>query len=87
MKIVKAGVEDDDIWRLVLANGRTPRVTAGDLRAMIGSLYVGERRLLELMRKHGLERFREIKDEIKAYSERRMRAAIREIPNGTYSGG
>ena len=84
VKIVKAGVEDDDIWRLVLANGRTPRVTAGDLRAMIGSLYVGERRLLEIIRKHGLQRFREIKDEIKAYSERRMRAAIRKIPNGTY---
>ena len=33
---------------------------------------------------HGVERFREIKDEIKAYSERRMRAAIRELPNGTY---
>jgi N-methylhydantoinase B len=84
VKIVNAGVDDDDIWRLVLANGRTPRVTAGDLRAMIGSLYVGERRLLEIVRKHGLRRFREIKDEIKVYSERRMRAAIREIPNGTY---
>ena len=84
VKIVKAGVEDEDLWRLVLANGRTPRVTAGDLRAMIGSLNVGERRLLELVRRHGVERFRQIKDEIKAYSERRMRAAIGEIPNGTY---
>jgi len=84
VKIVKAGVDDRDLWRLVLANGRTPRVTAGDLRAMIGSLYVGERRLLEFVRKHGIERFRAIKDEIKAYSERRMRAAIGQIPNGTY---
>ena len=84
VKIVKAGVEDADLWRVILANGRTPRVTAGDLRAMIGSLNVGERRLLELVRKHGVERFRLIKDEIKAYSERRMREAIKEIPNGTY---
>jgi N-methylhydantoinase B len=84
VKIVKGGVEDADLWRLILANGRTPRVTTGDLRAMIGSLNVGERRFLEIIRKHGVERFREIKDEIKAYSERRMRAAIGEIPNGTY---
>lgn len=84
VKIVKAGVEDADLWRVILANGRTPRVTAGDLRAMIGSLNVGERRLLELVRKQGVERFRLIKDEIKAYSERRMREAIKEIPNGTY---
>ena len=84
VKIVKAGVEDSDLWRLVLANGRTPRVTAGDLRAMIGSLNVGERRLLELVRRHGISRFREIKDAIKDYSERRMRAAIGSIPNGSY---
>jgi N-methylhydantoinase B len=84
VKIVKAGVDDEDLWRLVLANGRTPRVTAGDLRAMIGSLNVGERRVLEIVRKHGVERFRRIKDEIKVYSERRMRAAIAGIPNGTY---
>jgi N-methylhydantoinase B/oxoprolinase/acetone carboxylase alpha subunit len=84
VRIVKGGVEDGDLWRLVLANGRTPRVTAGDLRAMIGSLNVGERRLLELVQRHGIERFRQIKDEIKAYSERRMRAAIAAIPNGTY---
>jgi N-methylhydantoinase B/oxoprolinase/acetone carboxylase alpha subunit len=84
VRFVKGGVEDVDLWRLVLANGRTPRVTAGDLRAMIGSLNVGERRLLELVRRHGVERYLQIKDEIKAYSERRMRAAIGAIPNGTY---
>jgi N-methylhydantoinase B/oxoprolinase/acetone carboxylase alpha subunit len=84
VRIVKAGVEDEDLWRLILANGRTPRVTAGDLRAMIGSLNVGERRLLELVAKHGTERFREIKNAIKDYAERRMRAAIREMPDGTY---
>ena len=84
VKIVKAGVEDADLWRVILANGRTPRVTAGDLRAMIGALNVGERRFLEIVERHGVETFRRIKDEIKAYSERRMRAAIKEIPNGTY---
>ena len=51
---------------------------------MIGSLNVGERRLLELVRRHGVERYREIKDAIKDYSERRMRAAIGEIPDGIY---
>jgi N-methylhydantoinase B len=84
VKIIKQGVEDQDLWRLILANGRTPRVTAGDLRAMIGSLNVGQRRLLELVRQHGVERFRQIKEALKAYSERRMRAAIAKLPNGTY---
>lgn len=84
VKIIKRGVDDEDLWRIVLANNRTPRVSQGDLRAMIGSLHVGERRLLEVVRRHGNERFREIKEEIKDYAERRMRAAIGDIPNGTY---
>ncbi len=84
VKIMKQGVEDQDLWRLILANGRTPRVTAGDLRAMIGSLNVGERRLLEVVRRHGFERFKEITEALKSYSERRMRAAIGELPKGTY---
>jgi N-methylhydantoinase B len=85
VKIVKQGVHDEDLWRVILANNRTPRVSQGDLRAMIGSLHVGERRLLEVVRRHGNERFRLIADHIKDYSERRMRAAISELPNGTYT--
>ena len=85
VKIVKAGVEDTDLWRVILANGRTPRVTQGDLLAMIGALNVGERRFLEIVERHGPERFREIKNEIKDYSERRMRAAISDIPDGVYT--
>ena len=84
VKIIKRGVEDKDLWRLILANGRTPRVTAGDLRAMIGSLNVGERRLLELVHRQGVKQFKEITEALKDYSERRMRAAISELPKGTY---
>ena len=84
VKIVKQGIEDKDLWRVILANGRTPRVSAGDLRAMIGSLNVGQRRLLELVRRHGPKRFKVITEALKNYSERRMRAAIGKLPNGTY---
>ncbi|MEA2167232.1 MAG: N-methylhydantoinase [Solirubrobacteraceae bacterium] len=84
VRLVKDGVEDEDLMRVILANGRTPRVTAGDLRAMVGTLYVGERRLLQMVRRHGVDRYREIKDEIKRYAEERMRASIAEIPPGVY---
>ena len=32
-----------DLWRLIMANHRTPRNTWGDLNAQIGSLRVAER--------------------------------------------
>lgn len=85
IRLVKQGVLDRDLWTVILANGRTPRVMAGDLRAMMGALTVGERRLTELVRQHGVERYREIVDAIKDYSERRMRAVIRAMPDGTYT--
>lgn len=84
VKIVDRGQDVEVVWNIMLANVRTPKVTYGDMKAMIGSLYVGERRMLELVEKYGNERFNEITEAIKDYSERRMRAEITEIPDGVY---
>ena len=85
MKIIKHGVEDKDLWRLILANGRTPRVTAGDLRAMIGSLNVGERRLIELVDRHGVERFRRSPRRSRTIRSAACAPRSAELPNGTYT--
>ena len=49
MKIVKRDENDMELWRLIMANHRTPRNTWGDLNAQIGSLRVAERRMIELL--------------------------------------
>ncbi|MER8447854.1 hydantoinase B/oxoprolinase family protein [Mesorhizobium sp. M1066] len=85
VKIKKAGKDVDDIWRLLLANVRTPRYNYGDFRALIAAIDLGERRLIDLVRKHGVERFRETVGELLDYSERRMRAEIAKIPDGRYA--
>lgn len=84
VKIIKNGIDDEDIWRLILANWRTPRVNTGDIRAMIGSLYVGERRVVELIDRYGLETYRKMSAAIKDHQEGRMRESIRHIPDGVY---
>ena len=84
LKIVEAGEDVEAVWNIIMANVRTPRMSYGDMKSMIGSLYVGERRILELVDKHGVARFREIGEAIKDYSERRMRAEIAEMPDGVY---
>jgi N-methylhydantoinase B len=84
LKIVDGGRDVDAVWDIIMANVRTPRMSYGDLKAMIGSLYVGERRVLELVAKHGLEEFGRLGEAIKDYSERRMRAEIAEMPDGVY---
>jgi N-methylhydantoinase B/oxoprolinase/acetone carboxylase alpha subunit len=85
VKIVEGGQDRDDIWNIILSNVRTPRYAYGDLKAMIGSLYVGERRVLELLDRYGVETYCEMKGAIKDYSERRMREEIVNMPDGVYS--
>ncbi|HEY8013987.1 MAG TPA: hydantoinase B/oxoprolinase family protein, partial [Dongiaceae bacterium] len=48
VKLFEGGKYNEQLWRVILANHRTPRNSWGDLHAMIGALNIGERRLLEL---------------------------------------
>ena len=84
VKIVKRDENDMELWRLIMANHRTPRNTWGDLNAQIGSLRVAERRVVELLDRYGREFVEQAADELMDYSERWMRAEIAAIPDGVY---
>mgnify|MGYP006173257777 CR=1 FL=1 len=66
----------DALRGLLLANSRTPDERTGDLDAQVGANVVGVRRLAG-MRDAPL-------DEVVAYGERRMRAALAALPDGAY---
>jgi N-methylhydantoinase B len=70
--------------RLLLANVRTPAIRRGDLRAQLAANDLGEKRLSELGARRGLEVITSAFDEVIAYTERRTRARIAELPDGTY---
>lgn len=84
VKIKNQGVDNDDIWKIILANHRTPKVTYGDFRAMMASLDLAEERIHQLLAMHGEEMVHSACAELVTIAERRMRAEIRAIPNGTY---
>src|ERR1700727_303696 len=84
VKIKRAGKDVDNVWRLMLANVRTPRYNYGDFRALIAATDLGERRMADLARKHGIAAFRDNVAALMDYSERRMRAEIDKIPDGRY---
>jgi N-methylhydantoinase B len=85
VKIMKRGVDVDEVWKLLLANVRTPRYNYGDLRALISAVGVGEQRLRAMIEKYGKEVFRRTIRDLMDYSERRMRAEIAAIPDGAYA--
>src|SRR2546427_642539 len=84
IKLMRRGEYVQDVWKIILTNHRTPKVTWGDYHAMIGSLHVAEKRLADLIERYGAARLAQAADQLLDYSERFMRAEIAAIPDGTY---
>jgi N-methylhydantoinase B len=74
----------DQVMRLLLANMRNPRQRAADLQAQLASHAIGAERLSELAERHGRRSLLRGMAELHDYAERRMRAAIRRLPDGRY---
>jgi N-methylhydantoinase B len=76
----------DDVMRMIVTNVRHPHDFMGDLRAMIGSARVGERRLLSLVESYGAKTVIDSVDEILDGAERQARACVRTWKDGVYRG-
>ncbi|MCL5957938.1 MAG: hydantoinase B/oxoprolinase family protein [Chloroflexi bacterium] len=85
IKLVSEGRDVEDIWKIMLTNHRTPKNTWGDFHAMIGSLHIGERRLLEMLDEYGPDNLWQISQELMDMADRRMRAEISEMADGEYT--
>ena len=70
--------------RLVRANIRVPDQTIGDFNAQFAANHIGAGRVKELCAKYGADTVLAAMDGQLDYSERRMRAAIRAVPDGVY---
>jgi N-methylhydantoinase B len=74
---------DDELAELA-QRMRSPMQRLADLRAQRAANLTGERRLLELAGKHGIDVLRAGMAEILDYAERRTRSALAELADGTY---
>jgi len=82
--LVRGGVVDRGLMRLILANVRTPGEREGDLLAQMMANRRGDARLREIVQKYGMSRVERNMRDLQDYSERMTRAAIRNLPDGTY---
>ncbi|MCC6708491.1 MAG: hydantoinase B/oxoprolinase family protein [Gammaproteobacteria bacterium] len=85
VKIKKRGEDVVEVWKLWLANVRTPRYNYGDMRAMISGVELGAERLADIVRKYGRAVFAQTCEDLMDYAEKRMRAELAAIPDGRYS--
>jgi N-methylhydantoinase B len=84
VKLFRRGELQTDIMDILLLNVRVPHERRGDHNAQIASCRLGARRLLEVVDVHGLSTVLAAFEDIMTRTGQRMRAAISEIPDGTY---
>lgn len=84
-RLVKGGAIDDNIFDLIVRNVRAPRETGGDLRAQLAGAHVGERRVSDLIDQYGQHVFLDAIEQVLDHTERRVRAEINALPQGTFS--
>jgi N-methylhydantoinase B len=84
IRLLNAGEIVTDVLDLILLNVRVPAERRGDYMAQIASNRLGERRLGELFRRYPPATVRAASSAIIDAVARRMRAAVHDLPNGTY---
>jgi N-methylhydantoinase B len=84
VRLFHAGRLDDALFKLILLNVRMPDERRGDYFAQVAACRLGERRMHELCKVHGLKLLAAAFDQIISRTEMRMRTAIGSLPDGTY---
>ena len=86
VRLYRAGRRNEDLWRTLLANVRTPDERAGDLDAQLAALHTGSARLLEVASRRGTGPTLAAMDALIEYADRLVAAGLEMIPDGVYEG-
>lgn len=77
---------DAEKLEMILANVRGSREREGDLLAQAAATRVAERRVAEIVARHGVATYRAAITALHDLSERQMRALLSELPDGIFTG-
>ncbi len=85
LKLFDRGKRNETMFSMIEKNVRVPVKVFGDLRAQLAACTIAERQFMELIERYGKETVKLYMAEVIDYAERLTRAAISELPDGTYS--
>ena len=86
IKLWEKGRQRDDILNLILTNMRARRDQEGDFKALIGACQLGEKNLINLVKKYGLDQVDSCINNLLSMADKHMRELVKDIPDGKYSG-
>jgi N-methylhydantoinase B len=84
VKLVERGELREDILEMILTATRLPAQLGLDFRAFVATINVARQRMGELIGRYGAKTVAEVMRRMIDASEQRMRARLRELPDGEY---
>jgi N-methylhydantoinase B len=84
VRLVREGEVDEQLAAIIRANSRAPERVWGDVQALIAATVTGGRRLEALLDRHGVDQLAAVIDSLLDYTERRTRAGIAALPDGSW---
>ena len=84
IRLYRAGELQQDVQELILLNCQVPRERLSDLRAQMAANRLGVQRMQVLCSKYNTDTVLAVGDALQNYAERKMRAGIAALPDGTY---
>ncbi len=85
MKLFDRDRRNEILFEIIESNVRSPDLVLGDLMAQVSANRVAGDRLIAFMAEHGLKELDTLARVVTARTERMMRAAIAEVPDGVWS--
>ncbi len=85
LKVYDGGVRNAPLWQMLRDNIRASDLVVGDMEAQIAAARIGADALVRLIDQYGLATIEATADAMMTRSERLMRAAISELPDGRYT--
>ncbi len=83
LRLYDEGEPVEDVFRIITANVRIPRMTLGDLGAQVAACSVAERAFQDLAVRYGAERLAALMESLIDHTERLVRHEIASWPDGS----
>ena len=84
VRLYREGKLQGDLLEMFLLNCQVPDERMSDIRAQMSANRLGVRRMHDLCARYGVETVMAAGDALLDYAERKMRAGVASIPDGTY---
>jgi len=84
VKLEDGGVLNQAVIDMIRWNVRTPDEVTGDIRSQIAANHVCAQKICQMLGEYGLDNLDDLADEIIGRTEKSMRGAISEVPDGVY---